>query len=359
MKPNKLQKILVCSAIALTLPAVAATNPAGSTPPFNGAQNPATAGGQGDIVGGNTTATGGAATNPTGAGAGKDPAPTLPIQNESVQEAIETCPLVTQQEDVFEEALRIASIVPDIDEIFNPANEAAAGCFAASSKVINLAMEIPSVSFSLTGIGDLVKKNLEKILLQKAEEVLNKGCAIADTALLGALDPLQKYFDEYNQRVGDFNGMVGNREMGADYEHKGIYENAANQLRGRRDGTQADITAAAAALAALDKEMRDRWGAALEESPLVSGGGFGGGQVGGGAGTGGGTPVPPFFGDNPPTPTPTPAGRGMDEGGWADNTTPRNTPASRPSAAPTPPASTTTPSNPFSAGNKPAAGSPF
>lgn len=368
MKPIKLQQILVCSAIALTLPAHAATNPSGSTPPFNGATttptsgdlggatppfngntNPATSGGQGSMTGGNADATGGL-TNPSGAGATTN-APN-PVANESIKEAVADCPLEAYREEAFEEAIRISQIVPDIDVIFNPMNEASAGCFAASSKVINLAMEIPSVSFSLTGIGDLVKKNLERMLMQKAEEVLNKGCAIADQALLGALEPLQKYFDEYSTRVGDFNGMIGNLELGAEYEGsgKGMYSNASDLIAGMMAGTKADIDAGAKAMAAIDAAILEKYRAELQQTPIV----------GGGSNGSGGVPVPPIAN----TTQPQARTFGFDDGSAVNNNTAPT--ASQPTVAapvpvprPTAPANNTSSTNPFSAGNKPTTGNPF
>lgn len=372
MKPIKLQQILVCSAIALTLPAHAATNPSGSTPPFNGATttptsgdlggatppfngntNPATSGGQGSMTGGNADATGGL-TNPSGAGTTTN-APN-PVANESIKEAVADCPLEAYREEAFEEAIRISQIVPDIDVIFNPMNEASAGCFAASSKVINLAMEIPSVSFSLTGIGDLVKKNLERMLMQKAEEVLNKGCAIADQALLGALDPLQKYFDEYSTRVGDFNGMIGNLELGAEYEGsgKGMYSNASDLVAGMMAGTKADIDAGAKAMAAVDAAILEKYRAELQQTPIV----------GGGSNGSGGVPVPAIAN----TTQPQARTFGFDDGSAVNNNTApaasqptvaAPVPVPRPTAPVAAPANNTSSTNPFSAGNKPTTGNPF
>ena len=345
VKHIKLQQILVCSAIAITLPAAAATNPAGATPPFN--PNPATSDGQDAIKDGNTTATGGTG-NPNGA-SGNTPAPPAPVANESIKDAVVDCPLQEYREEAFEEAMRVASIVPDIDAIFNAESEASAGCFAASSKVINLAMEIPSVSFSLTGIGDLVKKNLERMLMQKAEEVLNKGCAIADQALLGALDPLQKYFDEYAERANEFNGMIGNFEMGAEYEgsHKGIYDNASDMIKKKIAGTQADIDAGAAAMNAIDKAIADKYREDLAKNPLV----------------------PAGNGNTNSSPANTPST--YSAGSNANARMPAAAPAvAEPTAAPTPmptpapartapPVNNTTSGNPFSAGSAPTSGSPF
>lgn len=266
--------------MALTLPVAvtAATNPAGgvqtpsTTSPVSGTQNPATAGGQGAINAGNTTA-GGANTNQTGSSLGNNE-PAQPIANESVKDAVADCPLVEAREEVMEEAMRIATIKPDIDAIFNDKSEAAAGCFAASSKVINLAMEIPSVSFSLTGMGDLVKKRLEKMLLQKADEVLSKGCAIADTALLGALEPMQKYLDDYSTRVGDFNGMIGNIQMDSEYEgsSRGIYDGASDLIKDRISGSKANILAGSQVMQQIDADIAAKYKAELESNPIISSG---------------------------------------------------------------------------------------
>lgn len=361
MKSIKLKRLLVCSALALSIPAIAAeTNPAGSTPPFNGSSstttgggglggatppfngggsNPATSGGLGDITAGNTGQTTTPA-SPNGSSPSKDGQTALPegVKNEDLKEAVADCPLQASSKEAIAEAMRVARIVPDIDATFNNKSDAAAGCFAASSKVINLAMEIPSVSLDWSNLGNLVKKNIERILAQKAEEVLAKGCAIADQALIGALEPVQEYMNGYKNRVGEFNGLVGNFEMGAEYDskHGNIYDDIAGMIGGQIQGSQASIEAASEAMRAVDKDILARYSEELANNPLGgginsnTGGGSGGANIprgdyatGNGGVTdgiddgvwgsaqaqapaprpkGGGEPVAPFFGDNPPAP---------------------------------------------------------
>ena len=240
MKPIKIKLLVVCTALALSLPAVSA-------------ENPATASGFVSIAEGKASATAGL-TNPNGASTSTTTAEPTPVTNESVQDAVNECPLANTSQAAIEEAMRIASIVPDIDGMFNDKTEAAAGCFAASSKIINLAMEIPSVTLDWSNLGNLVKGNIERILQQKAEEVLDKGCAIADQALLGALQPVQEYMADYQNRVGDFNGLVGNLEMGAEYDsaNSGIYGTVSNMVSEKIAGSQANIASASAAMQNVD-----------------------------------------------------------------------------------------------------------
>lgn len=257
MKPTQFKQLLLVSALALSLPAIAA-------------ENPATAGGQSAISTGNAAATAGL-TNPTGASVSNETATPTPVTNESVKDAVNECPLADTSQTAIADAMRIASIKPDIDGMFNDKTEAAAGCFAASSKVINLAMEIPSVTLDWSNLGNLVKGNIERILQQKAEEVLNKGCAIADQALLGALEPVQAYMADYQNRVGEFNGLIGNLEMGAEYEgsDKSIYENVLGMVNEKISGTQANIAAASSAMKNVDAAILQRYKDELSNTPFV------------------------------------------------------------------------------------------
>lgn len=257
MKPTQFKQLLLVSTLALSLPSIAA-------------ENPATAGGQSAITTGNAAATAGL-TNPTGASASTDTAEPPPVTNESVKDAVNECPLANTSQAAIEDAMRVASIKPDIDGMFNDKTEAAAGCFAASSKVINLAMEIPSVTLDWSNLGNLVKGNIERILQQKAEEVLNKGCAIADQALLGALEPVQAYMADYQNRVGEFNGLVGNIEMGAEYEgsNKNIYDNVLGMVDAKIAGSQANIAAASSAMKNVDAAILQKYKDELNNTPFV------------------------------------------------------------------------------------------
>jgi hypothetical protein len=257
VKPTQFKQLLLVSALALSLPSIAA-------------ENPATAGGQSAITTGNATATAGL-TNPSGASASTDVSEPAPVANESVKDAVNECPLANTSQTAIAEAMRVASIKPDIDGMFNDKTEAAAGCFAASSKVINLAMEIPSVTLDWSNLGNLVKGNIERILQQKAEEVLNKGCAIADQALLGALEPVQAYMADYQNRVGEFNGLVGNLEMGAEYENnnKNVYANVLTMVDQKISGSEANIAAASSAMKNVDAAILQKYKDELSNTPFV------------------------------------------------------------------------------------------
>lgn len=290
----------------------------------------------------NTTSS--ASTNPTGSSIGNSE-PAQPIANDSVKDAVSDCGLVEAQQNVMDEAMRIASIVPDIDAIFNDKSEAAAGCFAASSKVINLAMEIPSVSFSLTGIGDLVKKNLEKMLMQKADEVLNKGCAIADSALLGALEPMQKYLDDYSTRVGDFNGMIGNLELGSEYEgsNRGIYDSATQIINGKISDSQSNILAGSKVMQQIDANIASKYKAELQANPIIPSGSSSSASSASTASTFNSAPT-----YTAPALAPAPATSSQPAASSRTFTTPTVNSGS-----------TTSSSNPFSAGNSNSTGNPF
>lgn len=219
MKLNKIQRAMVCSALALSMPVTAITANALTNPASSGSQtatdlatkadgskttNPATSGGQTDIIGdikaGNSTTT-----NPNSDVKTNPPAP---VKNSDLEEAVKDCPLEESTDQAAKDAVAVATIQPDVDSLFNSATKAAQGCFAASSEVINLAKQIPDINVS--GIGKATQTAINTIVENKLKEMKSTACAIADEALLSSLEPIKKYMDEYKGRVNEINGLVGN-----------------------------------------------------------------------------------------------------------------------------------------------------
>ena len=299
MKSVKLQKILVCTTLVASmtgLTAIAATNPAGNTTPNTGGSiatppfNPATSSGQSGINGQNS----GTLANPA------DPNTSLPtvnapqgVENESIQEAVAACPLQEASEEAIAEAMEIIKIVPDVDEIFNNKTEAAKGCFAASSKVMNLALEIPSFDGFNSAAAQIIKRNLTSMIEQKQKEFLAMGCEIADQALLSALSPVQDYLVKYNNKVGSFNGLLGNLDMGAGYEgsNGNFFDGIAGSIGSTITEAQGRIDQDSQAMKDTADRLAGEYKDILDKAPPISGGGFGGGMNGGGTGTT--DPVPP------------------------------------------------------------------
>lgn len=282
----------MCSALIASVPAQAATNPSGGGAIINPGNdingnpiNPATGSG----VSGMQDNKYGSVNNPADAGAASptdNPSTPDPVENTSVQEAVENCTLVDDVTKAREEAMRIITIVPNVDAIFGEG--AAAGCFAQSSKVINLAMEIPSLP-SWSNLGGLVKANIQRILLKKGEELIAKGCAVADQALLESMKPMQDYLDEFNSRTDQMNGLIGNFESGA-AGGSGYYDKASDFINNQISGTQARIDADSQQMKDINKAIEDKYG------NVVNTGTFNPTQNNQPRGE----PVAPFFGDSPP-----------------------------------------------------------
>lgn len=253
MKLTKLKQVMALSALSVSMAAIMTASVSAIA-----ATNPATAGGQTAIQNGVNTVTagGGSPANPTGAETSQ------PIENGAVKDAVADCPLQETAATAIAEAMEVVNIKPDIDAIFNDKTEATQGCFAASSKVINLAMEIPSVTLPWSNTGALVKKQIEKMLLQKQEELIAKGCEIADNALLSALEPVQQYLNDMKSKSGQFNGMIGNIDLsGTGYGNpdKGLYENASQMIKDKIDGSLANIDAAGIRMADIQKIIDDKY----------------------------------------------------------------------------------------------------
>lgn len=217
MKANKLKKVFVVTSLAaaMSVSAFAANNPAGDpagvpTSGINGPINPATAAGQGGIQQQNQTTAG--ANN---SGTDSPSAPPMGVGNPSVKDAVADCELQEVQEVALVNAIELINAAPKVDELFNSQKEASKGCFAASSQVINLAMEIPTFSPSWSNLGNIIKGNITKMIAAKQQELLAMGCAIADQALLSAMQPIQDYMNKYTGVLG---GMTGNLDMDAEYD---------------------------------------------------------------------------------------------------------------------------------------------
>lgn len=357
MKSAKLKQILVYTTLAASMTAataIAATNPAGgtigtaaggsiATPPFN----PATSSGQTDMNNQNA----GTSSNPANTDSGM-PTTNAPqgVNNESIQEAVAVCPLQEASEQAIKDAMEVIKIVPNVDEIFNNQTEAAKGCFAASSKVMNLALEIPSFNGFGSSLGEILKKNLTSMIEQKQKEFLAMGCEIADQALLSALSPVQDYLVKYNNQVGAFNGLLGNLDMGEGYEggNGGFYEGLVGSVGSTIDDAKGRIDADSAAMKQTSDRLAGEYKNILDKAPPITGGGN----------TGGGEPVPPID-TNSTSPRNAPAARSTFSA--PPQFTPQSTPQAPATAAA--PAATSNPSpstNPYGgAPTNPSANNPF
>lgn len=123
-----------------------------------------------------------------------------------LETSAEGCEAIKAQETGMQEAMKIAMITPNIDEIFNAADKASEGCFASSREVINLAISIPQINGSLSSIvNTLVQKEIDK----QKQKILERACEITDKALLSTIKPIQKYVDDINARSAEYSDMMG------------------------------------------------------------------------------------------------------------------------------------------------------
>ena len=123
-----------------------------------------------------------------------------------LETSAEGCEAIKAQETGMQEAMKIAMITPNIDEIFNAADKASEGCFASSREVINLAISIPQINGSLSSIvNTLIQKEIDK----QQQKILQRACEIADKALLSTIKPIQKYVDDINARSAEYSDMMG------------------------------------------------------------------------------------------------------------------------------------------------------
>lgn len=269
MKSTKLKKVLVYTTLAASMTAItaiAATNPADTT------SNPATSAGQSAI---NSQNAGTLATPAnTDSGLTTTNAPEG-VENESIQEAVATCPLQEASTKAMKDAMEVIQITPDVDGLFNNSTEAAKGCFAASSKVMNLALEIPSFDGFNSAASQIIKQNLTKMIEQKQQEFLAMGCEIADQALLSALSPVQDYLASYQLKVGAFNGLLGNLDMGAGYEGNstgGFYDGISDSIGSTIDDAKSRIETDGKNLQAVSDNLENQYKNILNGSVPISNG---------------------------------------------------------------------------------------
>mgnify|MGYP006932316261 CR=1 FL=1 len=120
--------------------------------------------------------------------------------------------LAAAQQAVLNQAVQDAVVTPKTDEIFNPqqsGNAATQGCFTASSQIINLATLIPTVpSISWGNIATMVQNVVNQQIQKVQEQMINRGCQIADQAILNAVKPLNAYITQ----IQNVNGMLNNSE---------------------------------------------------------------------------------------------------------------------------------------------------
>lgn len=263
MKSVKLQQILVYTALTASMVAVPAMTATAET-------NPATSTGQTAINAQNSAT----ASDSAGGAAPTVNAPQS-VDNGSIQEAVAACPLQEASETAMAQAMEVIKIVPDVDELFNNKTEAAQGCFAASSKVMNLALEIPSFDGFNSAAAQLIKRNITNMIQQKQQEFLAMGCEIADQALLSALSPVQEYLTAYNSQVGTFNGLLGNLDMGAGYESStsgGFYDDLSSSIGSTINETQSRIQSDGQNMQQVSDNLTTQYRNILNSSTPISGG---------------------------------------------------------------------------------------
>lgn len=135
----------------------------------------------------------------------------------NLKEAVENCEIVEAHEEAQANAVKMAALTPNIDEIFNSASEQAKGCFASSKEIINLAVEIPNITSSWSAISSALQQRVQQIMQDKVTEVLDKGCKIAQEALHESMSPIIGYVDEFNANSRNAqNSIFGNMQVDRD-----------------------------------------------------------------------------------------------------------------------------------------------
>lgn len=137
------------------------------------------------------------------------------VNDGDIQEAVKNCEIVEAHEEAQRSAIEMASITPNIDEIFNSVSESAKGCFASSEQIINLAAEIPNINSGWDAVRSQLQKRMEKILQDKANEIMNQGCNIAQDAIRQAVNPIAGYIDKFEAQANSAsNSIFGNMQVG-------------------------------------------------------------------------------------------------------------------------------------------------
>lgn len=135
----------------------------------------------------------------------------------NLKDAVENCEIVEAHEEAQVNAVKMAALTPNIDEIFNSASEQAKGCFASSKEIINLAVEIPNITSSWSAISAAIQQRVQKIMQDKVTEVLDKGCKIAQEAMHESMSPIIGYVDEFNANTKNAsNSIFGNMQVDRD-----------------------------------------------------------------------------------------------------------------------------------------------
>lgn len=170
-----------------------------------------------------------------------------------LEKSAEECEAIKAQETGMQEAMKIAMITPNIDEIFNAADKASEGCFASSREVINLAISIPQINGSLSSIVQtLIQKEIDK----QKQKILQRACEIADKALLSTIKPIQKYVDDINARSAEYSDMMGDLNVPMTTKtYDGISLMFNNQAKTLENSINQKSTQVANAMNAIDLQF--------------------------------------------------------------------------------------------------------
>ena len=184
--------------------------------------------------------------------AGKSSIPSTSNQTD-LETSAEECEAIKAQQTGMQEAMKIAMITPNIDEIFNAADKASEGCFASSREVINLAISIPQINGSLSAI---VKNLIQKEIDKQKQKILQRACEIADKALLSTIKPIQKYVDDINARSAEYSDMMGDLNVPMTTKtYDGVSLMFNNQAKTLQDSISQKSTQVANAMNAIDLQF--------------------------------------------------------------------------------------------------------
>lgn len=170
-----------------------------------------------------------------------------------LETSAEGCEAIKAQETGMQEAMKIAMITPNIDEIFNAADKASEGCFASSREVINLAISIPQINGSLSAVVQtLIQKEIDK----QKQKILQRACEIADKALLSTIKPIQKYVDDINARSAEYSDMMGDLNIPVTTKtYDGVSLMFNNQAKTLENSINQKSTQVANAMNAIDLQF--------------------------------------------------------------------------------------------------------
>jgi hypothetical protein len=170
-----------------------------------------------------------------------------------LETSAEGCEAIKAQETGMQEAMKIAMITPNIDEIFNAADKASEGCFASSREVINLAISIPQINGSLSSV---VKTLIQKEIDKQKQKILQRACEISDKALLSTIQPIQKYVDDINARSAEYSDMMGDLNVPVTTKtYDGVSLIFNNQVKTLQNSIDQKSTQVANAMNAIDLQF--------------------------------------------------------------------------------------------------------